>query len=160
MTESQLNSLLDQLQNDEDCPYTIDYWDLDNPNPYQWAITLRGPNDSPYEGGYFLAKIIFKSDYPNSKPEVYFKTKIYHLNVSESNGHCCFGSFKGKQILDVLSCLNTFFINQNPKSPYDSTKANLYTNKRSEFNNNARNWTREYATLNSFDSYTPSNFPK
>lgn len=29
-----------------------------------------GPEDTPYEGGYFMATLKFPHDYPNSPPEM------------------------------------------------------------------------------------------
>lgn len=156
-TEAELNSLLDKFQRDENNDYDLDYWDYENPNPYEWAITLRGPNDSPYEGGYFLAKIIFPKDYPNSRPEFYFKTKIYHCNVRTSDGNCCFGNFKGKSIDEALDCFCTFFSSQNPNSAYNSEAAEEH--KKGTFYNTARKWTDQYAKLDNFTENSPSNFP-
>ena len=54
----------------------------DEDNYFQWRITLIGPKDTLYEGGVFILYINFPDDYPNSKPEVFFRTPIYHVNVN------------------------------------------------------------------------------
>jgi len=36
---------------------------------------IIGPPDTPYEGGYYLFKFIFPSDYPFSPPKI-----TYHTN--------------------------------------------------------------------------------
>ena len=54
----------------------------DDNNIFVWRCTLMGPQDSPYKGGLFYLKVIFPTDYPQSKPEVRFVTPIYHVNVN------------------------------------------------------------------------------
>ena len=58
-----------------------------NDNICHWRVSIKGPKNSPYENGIFYLYIKFKSDYPNSKPEISFLTKIWHPNVSEDTGH-------------------------------------------------------------------------
>ena len=43
---------------------------------------IRGPSDSPFEGGYFKVFVHLKEDYPFSPPYMKFMTKIYHPNIS------------------------------------------------------------------------------
>lgn len=52
-------------------------------------VLLVGPQDTPYEGGYFKVKIKMPHDYPIGPPSVFFITKIFHPNISE-NGIVCF----------------------------------------------------------------------
>lgn len=48
---------------------------------------------TPYEGGYFKVVLELESDYPNSPPKGFFKTKIFHPNVS-STGEICVNTLK------------------------------------------------------------------
>ena len=78
------------LEDPDTCDlFGVDYWDEDNPNILSWRITMMGPIGTFYEGGYFLIKADFDENYPVSKPTVRFKTKIYHTNVNQTNGHIC-----------------------------------------------------------------------
>lgn len=43
---------------------------------------IRGPSDSPFEGGYFKLFIHLKNDYPFSPPVIKFMTPVYHPNIS------------------------------------------------------------------------------
>ena len=54
----------------------------DENNYFKWRLHLVGPKDTSYKGGLFIAIIDIPKDYPNSPPESYFKTPIYHLNVN------------------------------------------------------------------------------
>ena len=42
---------------------------------------IRGPSDSPFEGGYFKVFVHLKEDYPFSPPYMKFMTKLYHTNI-------------------------------------------------------------------------------
>eukprot|EP00127_Corallochytrium_limacisporum_P000783 Clim_evm69s25 gene=Clim_evmTU69s25 len=43
-------------------------------NILEWRYCLRGPQDSPFEGGYYHGKIVFPSQYPLKPPSVYILT--------------------------------------------------------------------------------------
>ena len=76
---------------------------LVNNDIFHWKISLLGPQDTPYAGGMFFLTADFTDQYPQSKPEVRFTNKIYHLNVSPSNGHICISTLiNGNQKLQWL----------------------------------------------------------
>ena len=109
---------------------------------FHWNISLLGPQDTPYGGGLFFLTADFPEDFPNSKPEVRFTNKMYHLNVSPSNGHICINTLnnwkKGTRMTTVISDIFALFYAQNPDSPYDGKMANEYRNNRPEFDRKAR----------------------
>ena len=116
---------------------------------FHWNVSLIGPMDTPYAGGTFILTVDFPDTYPNTKPEVRFTNKIYHLNVSNSNGHICISTlneWKAKTpMVDVISAIFALFYDQNPKSPYSGEMAREYTSNRNEFNRKAKEWTKQYA---------------
>ena len=54
-------------------------------NIFKWRVTLTGPQDSSYKRGVFILIAEFPDNYPESAPEIYFITPIYHLNVNPYN---------------------------------------------------------------------------
>ena len=42
---------------------------------------VKGPSDSPYEGGIFRFEIILPFEYPLKPPVFKLKTRIYHPDV-------------------------------------------------------------------------------
>ena len=117
---------------------------------YEWEIIIKGPKKSLYEKGVFTITIQFPLEYPKKKPEVRFKNKIYHLNVSPSNGHIS-QAFLNRwnpdtSIAEILIGIYLTFYYQNTGSPYSGEMANLYKKNFEQFKKWAEEWTIKYAT--------------
>mmetsp|Transcript_1227 Transcript_1227/g.4669 ORF Transcript_1227/g.4669 Transcript_1227/m.4669 type:complete len:167 (-) Transcript_1227:262-762(-) len=61
---------------------------VDDTNVFEWQITVMGPPDTIYEGGFFTANMSFPTDYPNKPPSVKFVSEVWHPNVY-SDGRVC-----------------------------------------------------------------------
>lgn len=53
---------------------------LDKDNWFEWNVSFPGPSETLYEGGFYSAKLRFPEDYPNSPPEMRFRTEMWHPN--------------------------------------------------------------------------------
>ena len=146
----QLKKELDEFQKDPIITLGVTVGKIKN-DLFHWQITMLGPQDTPYAGGLFFLTADFPDDYPDSGPEVKFINKMYHLNVDKESGYICISTLKnwvkGTTMSEVLSLIFALFYKQNPNDPYDLEMANLYLNKRAEFNKNAKEWTQKYASL-------------
>ena len=142
----------DNLQNDPILSLGCTVGLPDKNNVFKWQLSLVGPSDTPYAGGMFFLTVDFPVNYPKSKPEVRFKNKIYHLNVSDSNGHICISTLNNwvpnTPMVDVISAIFALFYDQNPDSPYSGKMAKEYRTNRPEFDRKAREWTAKYAPMN------------
>lgn len=49
-------------------------------NLFEWAVTILGPPDTLYEGGFFNAILKFPADYPQSPPDCRFTSAMWHPN--------------------------------------------------------------------------------
>eukprot|EP00569_Conticribra_weissflogii_P003634 CAMPEP_0171348878 /NCGR_PEP_ID=MMETSP0878-20121228/32110_1 /TAXON_ID=67004 /ORGANISM="Thalassiosira weissflogii, Strain CCMP1336" /LENGTH=197 /DNA_ID=CAMNT_0011853349 /DNA_START=87 /DNA_END=680 /DNA_ORIENTATION=- len=54
-----------------------------------WTALIRGPVDTPYEGGVFRLSIRCGTDYPLAPPTIVFETKVFHPNVHFKTGDVC-----------------------------------------------------------------------
>ena len=150
------NELL-KLMNNEDTNncWGVDYWDEDQSDPYHWQVTIVAPKDSVYEGGFFQLEVKIPKDYPISCPQVKFLTKIYHINIGESDGYICLSTLNdwnsNYSMEDVLNHITVLLHKQNPDSPMNGHMRDEYKNNRSVFDKNAKEWVKKYATVSIYE---------
>jgi ubiquitin-conjugating enzyme E2 D/E len=118
---------------------------------YLWDAVIVGPTDSPYTGGIFNLEIHFPSDYPFKAPKITFKTKIYHPNI-HPNGQICLDILKQQwspalTISKVLLSICSLLTDPNPRDPLCPDVAQIYEHNRAKYNEIARAWTYQYASM-------------
>jgi len=110
---------------------------------------MKGPRNTPYDGGIFILKIEFARDSPFKPPKIEFLTKVYHCEIRED----------GKFSLDILHDhwspaitlrkilieIQEFFIKPNPDFPIRPQLAKLYKENKAKYDNYARSWTQLWA---------------
>lgn len=60
----------------------------DDSNVYDWEILIMGPDGTLYEGGFFKARLVFPTDFPNMPPTMTFISEMFHPNVYEDGKVC------------------------------------------------------------------------
>lgn len=123
---------------------------IDDKDLLKWRGTIMGPSDSPYFGGIFNLEILFTDDYPFKPPKIKFITKIYHPNINY-NGAICLDLLKGKwspalTISKLLLSICSLLTDPNPDDPLEPNIAYIYKTNIEKFNENAKNWTRTFAS--------------
>ncbi|KAF8823309.1 hypothetical protein HHX47_DHR10000048 [Lentinula edodes] len=118
-------------------------------NLFLWKGQIPGPAGSVYEGGMFGLDVNLASDYPFTAPRVTFKTRIYHMNISE-RGDICIDILKHNwspalSLFKVLLSLSSLLTDPNPRDPLVSSIANQYTSNKKLHDSTARQWTQLYA---------------
>ena len=130
----------------------IDYSDIS-----RIEASIKGPEESPYEGYIFKVYIKYPPDYPFKPPKFEFITKIYHPNIKiyGRNFFCCcvlpeivtawspnltFQDILSKGI-ELLSTPDVDHLCNNSALEI----AELYKNNKEEFNRRAKEWAQRYA---------------
>lgn len=117
----------------------------------EWTGAIPGPAGSVYEGGSFEFSLTLPSDYPFAAPKIMFKTRIYHMNISQT-GHICLDILKNAwspalSIFKVILSLSSLLTDPNPSDPLVPPIAVEYTQKRAQHDQTARLWTQLYANI-------------
>eukprot|EP01126_Amoeba_proteus_P036207 TRINITY_DN3681_c0_g1_i2.p1 TRINITY_DN3681_c0_g1~~TRINITY_DN3681_c0_g1_i2.p1 ORF type:complete len:174 (+),score=30.15 TRINITY_DN3681_c0_g1_i2:187-708(+) len=104
-------------------------------NPHDilhWKAWIRGPPETPYDGGYFLLDIQVPESYPLNPPEVKFVTPIFHPNVLYKEGQICLDILKSSEAWTAVYTLQTvchsiisLLAHPEPNSPLNCDCGNL-----------------------------------
>ena len=119
-----------------------------------WEAMVRGPKDSPYEGGEYRLKMECTSEYPLKPPRVTFITKIFHPNVNFSDGDLCLDILKDGwspawTLQYVCRAVIALMLDPNAESPLNCDAGNLIRGGDLRgFKSMARMYTIEYAMGN------------
>ncbi|KAI8063628.1 ubiquitin-conjugating enzyme/RWD-like protein [Gongronella butleri] len=130
-----------------------------------YFAVIKGPIDSPYEGGSFLVDIRLESEFPFKPPTMRFLTKVYHPNVSSQTGAICLDILKDNwspalSLRTALISLQSLLSSPVPDDPQDAQVAFHYKRDYNDFCREAENWTRTYAIadLRDLDAHVDQNF--
>lgn len=143
--------LLADLKNlkNNDISETIENVEL-NDNIYgPHYINLKGPKDSPYEGGIFKLKIEIPEKYPFVPPIVIFTNRIFHPNISK-DGIICIDILKNQwsaalKLTSIILSISALLTQPNPDDPLEFEIANIYKSDREIFIKNAKEYVKLYA---------------
>ena len=116
---------------------------------FKWSGYIFGPVGSPYQGGIFKINIEYPANYPFKSPKIYFGTRIYHPNISDS-GAICLDILKDKwspalSISKVLLSISSLLTDPNPSDPLAPDVARVYKANKGLFEKTAKLWTINYA---------------
>ena len=149
-----LNEILKEKQNDRNFGYYIDYFSKEQKNPSEWKAIIEGPKGSIYEGGFYMIKIIFPSEYYQfpyeSKPYIYFMNKIFHPKIYQGSiwdGNCCVRILK-TDIETILQTIENMLIDYNENIEYaynEEPRQLLIDKKEGKFIEKAKTWVQEFA---------------
>ncbi|CAD2083677.1 ubiquitin-conjugating enzyme E2, putative [Plasmodium vinckei] len=121
-------------------------------NLYEWEAVIRGPKDSPYEGGKWKLSIKCKNTYPIDPPLITFITKVFHPNVNFTTGALCMDILKTNWspawTIQSLCRAILFLLNEpNAESPLNCDAGNLIRSGDIKgFKSMAKMYTKEYAS--------------
>lgn len=126
--------------------------DIKDENIAIWTVAMKGPVNTPYEGGLFEVICTFPDNYPFGAPDILFSTAIFHPNIS-NNGKVCLSIFQGEwsgsiTMQRVLLSILSLLASPNVDDPLVPEVANLYKKDYGEYVRLAKKHTIKYAVKN------------
>ncbi|KAG5510951.1 hypothetical protein JKF63_06452 [Porcisia hertigi] len=100
------------------------------PGLYSWLATLKGPPDTPFEGGSYRLVLSIPHDYPLVPPKAAFVTKVFHPNVEFSTGNVCLDILKKRwspvwTLSSVCRAVLNLLAEPESDSPFNCDAGNL-----------------------------------
>ncbi|KAL8274557.1 hypothetical protein Esti_001523 [Eimeria stiedai] len=122
-------------------------WDNDISH---WKGRIKGPLDTPYEGGVFFLDINIPADYPYNPPKISFVTKVWHPNVSSQTGAICLDILKHEwspalSIRTALLSIQAMLADPVPTDPQDAEVAKMLIENPDLFQKTARFVSKTFA---------------
>ena len=124
--------------------------------------TITGPSNSPYAGYMWRIRMNMPERYPFKPPTVNFMDKIFHPNISYTNGAVCVSILKEEPsggsreggywnpaltIGGILLSIQSLLMDPNTSSPLNSEASTLYDRNVMAYNEKVRHDAVTYATL-------------
>uniref|UniRef100_K3WZA4 E2 ubiquitin-conjugating enzyme n=1 Tax=Globisporangium ultimum (strain ATCC 200006 / CBS 805.95 / DAOM BR144) TaxID=431595 RepID=K3WZA4_GLOUD len=127
----------------------IRYLPQDDEQLTEIRAEIQGPENTPYEGGFFRIKLVLSDGFPQTPPRGVFLTKIFHPNIA-TNGDVCVNTLKKDwspqlgiaHVLQVIRCL---LIVPFPESSLNDEAGRLFMESYEEYARRARIWTNIHA---------------
>ncbi|KAJ2610962.1 E2 ubiquitin-protein ligase peroxin 4 [Coemansia sp. RSA 1365] len=96
----------------------------------RWHAVLRGPRETPYQGGLFRLRIDVPEEYPIKPPSLVFTTPVCHPNVHFETGEICLDILKSQwspawTLSSTCLAVHVLLANPEPSSPLNCDAANL-----------------------------------
>ncbi|KAI9925464.1 hypothetical protein ASPWEDRAFT_112708 [Aspergillus wentii DTO 134E9] len=108
---------------------------VDDDDLLRWEAVLKGVKGTPYEGGLWGLNITIPHNYPLSPPNIRFKTRISHPNISFTTGEICLTLLTTEHwspvytISTTLTAIHQLLTDPRPDSPLNVDVANLLRDK-------------------------------
>eukprot|EP00262_Sarcandra_glabra_P010055 TRINITY_DN24930_c0_g1_i1.p1 TRINITY_DN24930_c0_g1~~TRINITY_DN24930_c0_g1_i1.p1 ORF type:complete len:158 (-),score=27.61 TRINITY_DN24930_c0_g1_i1:423-896(-) len=102
----------------------------DDSNIFKWTALIKGPSETPFEGGVFQLAFAIPEQYPLQPPQVRFLTKIFHPNVHFKTGEICLDILKNAwspawTLQSVCRAIIALMAHPEPDSPLNCDSGNL-----------------------------------
>ncbi|KDD74859.1 ubiquitin-conjugating enzyme [Helicosporidium sp. ATCC 50920] len=123
----------------------------DETNVFIWRAELKGPKETPYEGGTFVLDVKVPEQYPLIPPSLRFRTRIFHPNIHFKTGEICLDILKNAwspawTLQSVCQAVLALLSDPAADSPLNCDAGNLLRGGDIRgFNSMAHMYTRDFA---------------
>jgi len=117
----------------------------------EFFVKMRGPKDSPYEGGTWKLRVTLPVQYPYKSPSIGFCNTMFHPNVDEASGSVCLDVINQTwspmyELVNVFAVfLPQLLLYPNPTDPLNGTAAALLMKDKKAYETRVREYVKKYA---------------
>ncbi|GLJ55766.1 hypothetical protein SUGI_1197490 [Cryptomeria japonica] len=125
--------------------------ELVNDSLAELYVELKGPPNSPYDGGIWQVHIEIPEAYPYKSPSVGFANRIYHPNVDEMSGSVCLDVINQawSPMYDLSNVFESFLpqllLYPNPTDPMNEEAASLLMHDEDFYEKKVKEYCAKYA---------------
>jgi ubiquitin-conjugating enzyme E2 H len=118
----------------------------------EFFVKLKGPKDSPYEGGTWKVRVSLPAQYPYKSPSIGFCNTMFHPNVDESSGSVCLDVINQTwspmyELVNVFAVfLPQLLLYPNPTDPLNGSAAALLMKDKKAYENRVKEYVKKYAS--------------
>uniref|UniRef100_F7FY80 SUMO-conjugating enzyme UBC9 n=1 Tax=Monodelphis domestica TaxID=13616 RepID=F7FY80_MONDO len=120
-------------------------------NLMNWECAIPGKKGTPWEGGLFKLRMLFKDDYPSSPPKCKFEPPLFHPNVYPSGTVCLSILEEDKDwrpaitIKQILLGIQELLNEPNIQDPAQAEAYTIYCQNRVEYEKRVRAQAKKFA---------------
>jgi|APCry1669192647_1035423.scaffolds.fasta_scaffold00386_12 ubiquitin-protein ligase len=155
LIQHEIKKLYLGMKKEKNCNYIISN---DIENLCDFNIKLKGPKNTPYQGGIFTLNFSVKN-FPTEMPSVKFITKIMHPNVNYNSGTICLDILKNQwmghsmNIKYIIDCIYNLLETPNPDDPYNIDIVNIYKKNYKKYLEEIVKCTKDFSEKNLSEEY-------
>jgi ubiquitin-conjugating enzyme E2 H len=118
----------------------------------EFFVKLKGPKESPYEGGVWKIRVTLPAQYPYKSPSIGFCNTMFHPNVDESSGSVCLDVINQTwspmyELVNVFAVfLPQLLLYPNPTDPLNGSAAALLMKDKKAYENRVKEYVKKYAS--------------
>jgi ubiquitin-conjugating enzyme E2 H len=118
----------------------------------EFFVKMRGPKDSPYEGGIWKLRVTLPSQYPYKSPSIGFCNPMFHPNVDEASGSVCLDVINQTwspmyELVNVFAVfLPQLLLYPNPTDPLNGSAAALLMKDKKAYETKVKEYVKKYAS--------------
>jgi len=121
-------------------------------NLMNWECAIPGRKSTPWDGGLYRLRMIFKDDYPSTPPKCKFEPPLFHPNVYPS-GTVCLSLLDDEKdwrpaitIKQILTGIQELLNDPNIKDPAQAEAYTIFCQNRLEYEKRVRAQAKSMST--------------
>jgi ubiquitin-conjugating enzyme E2 H len=130
---------------------------LVNDNMQEFYVRFKGPEETPFAGGYWKIHVELPDQYPYKSPSIGFVNRIFHPNIDELSGSVCLDVINQtwSPMYDMINIFEVFLPQllryPNPSDPLNGEAAAMLMREPKSYEVKVQEYVAKYASKEAMD---------